>query len=265
MDASKITELRKKQATTFINRRQPAVEASTLTWQKKLLASTYLQTPTLVGSIWQYPPNATGGGAMNQAALGTAGVTPEAFRMAGQPQTSVLFQNPPPITPNPLWSARGSGSFVYSCDAIMELRAGQQTCANYNSVGNGNVNAPLYVTLPQCFCSNADIYYQNGTNLIVPPGADISGNWLNPYLPIPEPYKQTACGICGLYKVNINGQQTPTYVHDPVISTTQNGQVVFSTIAPNLVFIPTNDGTGKGTLVVDGTTKPRATDPRVLP
>jgi len=265
MDASKITELRKKQATVYINRRQPAMESSTLTWQKKLLASTYIQTPTLVGSIWQYPPNAMGGGAMNQAAIGTAGVTPEAFRMAGQSSNSVLFQNPPPITPNPLWSARGSGSFVYSSDSISEFRAGQQVCATYNSVGDGNVNAPLQVTLPRCFCSNEDIYKQNGTDLIVPPGADISGNWLNPYLPIPQPYASSGCGICGLYKVNINGQVTPTYVHDPVVSTTQNGHVVYSSIAPNMVFIPNNDGTGRGTLVADGTTKPRATDPRVLP
>ena len=270
MDASKLTELRRKQANIYINRRQPAVESSTLTWQKKLLSSTYMPTPTLVGSIWQYPPNFNGGGAMNQAALGTAGVMPEAYRMAGQSPTSVLNLNPPPLTPNPMASSRGSGSFVYSCDSVIEMLAGQQACATYNSVGDGNVDAPLYVTLPRCFCVDADIYYQDGTNLIVPPGADVSGNWLNPYLPIPQPYAKTPCVTCGLYKVNINNQpgityETATHVHDPVVSSIQNGQVVYSTIAPNLVFIPNNDGTTNGTLVADGTTKPRATDPRVLP
>ena len=89
-------------------------------------------------------------------------------------------------------------------------------------------------------------------------------------MPIPQPYIQNTqppCATCGNYRVNINGESNlnATLVHDPVVSTTQNGVTVYSTVAPNMVFIPNNDGTTRGTLVADGTTKPRATDKNVLP
>ena len=276
MDASKITELRQKQANIFINRRQPAMDASTLTWQRQIMSSRYIPTPTLVGSNWQYSPGSvpgcqTGGG-MSQVSIGSAGVMPEGYRMAGVSSSTPATANPPPLYPNPMFNNKGSGCFVYTSEQILYKNAGDQMCANYNSVGDGNVNAPLYVQLPRCYCSNADIFYQNGdtTKLVVPPGADVSGDWLNPYLPIPQPYiqnTQPACVTCGNYRVTINGQANvnATFVHDPVVSTTQNGTTVYSTVAPNMVFIPNNDGTTKGTLVADGTTKPRATDKNVLP
>ena len=132
-------------------------------------------------------------------------------------------------------------------------------------------------TLPSCFCGDADIYYQpnyktGGSNLIIPPNVDPSNNWLNPYLPIPKPY----IGLTqpqpfeSYYKVNTdpsqNNYETATYVPGgPLISTLQNGKVVYSTVAPNFDFIPNNDGTNRGTLVLDGVTPLRSTDPRSLP
>ena len=283
MDASKITELRQKQANVFINRRQPAMDASTLTWQRQIMSSRYIPTPTLVGSNWQYSPGSvpgcqTGGG-MSQVSIGSAGVTTEGYRMAGVSSSTPATANPPPLYPNPMFNNKGSGCFVYTSEQILYKNAGDQMCANYNSAGDGNINTLLYgtaaqvqqlqyVTLPRCFCNDSDIFKQNGTTLVVPPGAEVSGNWLNPYLPIPQPYiqnTQPACVTCGNYRVNINGQQNATFVHDPVVSTKQNRAVVYSTVAPNMVFIPNNDGTTRGTLVADGTTKPRATDKNVLP
>lgn len=218
---------------------------------------------------------------MSQVSIGSAGVTTEGYRMAGVSSSTPATANPPPLYPNPMFNNKGSGCFVYTSEQILYKNAGDQMCANYNSAGDGNINTLLYgtaaqvqqlqyVTLPRCFCNDSDIFKQNGTTLVVPPGAEVSGNWLNPYLPIPQPYiqnTQPACVTCGNYRVNINGQPNvnATFVHDPVVSTKQNGAVVYSTVAPNMVFIPNNDGTTRGTLVADGTTKPRATDKNVLP
>jgi hypothetical protein len=106
----------------------------------------------------------------------------------------------------------------------------------------------------------------------VPPNADPSNNWLNPYLPIPQPYIANTQRepFESYYKVNTdpsqNNYQTATYVPGgPLVSTLQNGQVVFSTVAPNFEFIPNNDGTTRGTLVQNGVTPLRSTDPRSLP
>jgi hypothetical protein len=60
-------------------------------------------------------------------------------------------------------------------------------------------------------------------------------------------------------------------VHNPLVSTLQNGQVVYSSVAPIQTFIPMNNGrvdaagTPVGTLVTNGTTMPRSVDPRSLP
>jgi hypothetical protein len=294
MDASKITELRQKQANVFINRRQPAMDSSTLTWQRQIMSSRYIPTPTLVGSIWQMAggnvPGCQTGGGMSQVSIGSAGVMPEGYRMAGVSSSTPATANPPPLYPNPMFNNKGSGCFVYTSEQILYKNAGDQMCANYNSAGDGNINTLLYgtaaqvqqleyVVLPKCFCNDSDIFKQNGTTLVVPPGADVSGNWLNPYLPIPQPYIQNTqppCTTCGNYRVKINSEQNvnASFVHDPVVSTIQGTKVVdgvrvpnvvYSTVAPNMVFIPNNDGTTRGTLVADGTTKPRATDKNVLP
>jgi len=262
MDASKITELRQKQANQSINRAK-TVDASTLTWQRQIESSKYIASQAPVNDepgCKNCGPNAT-------VSTSTQGVGPNAFYING---TTTIYVPPPLNYPNPLFSAKGSAGSYVSCEQVAYQRAGQNSC------GVAPLSAGLVQTLPSCFCGDGDIYYQpnnrGGSNLIVPPGADVSGNWLNPNLPIPKPY----IGLTqqqpfeSYYKVNVdpsqNNYQTATMVRSgPLVSTKQNGQVVFSTVAPNIVFIPNNDGTTRGTQVVDGSTKPRATDPRSLP
>jgi hypothetical protein len=263
MDASKITELRQKQANKYINRAQ-TVDASTLTWKRQIESSKYVatQAPVLNGAGCQTcGPNST-------VSTSTQGVGPNAFYIDG---TNTIYVVPPLNYPNPMFSAKGSAGSYVSCEQIAYMRAGQNSCG-VAPLSFGN----LVQTLPSCFCGDGDIYYQpnnqGGSNLIVPSGADVCGNWLNPYLPIPQPY----IGLTqpqpfeSYYKVNVdpsqNNYQTATIVREgPLVSTLQNGKVVYSSVAPNLVFIPNNDGTGRGTLVQDGFTAPRATDPRSLP
>uniref|UniRef100_A0A6C0DFR7 Uncharacterized protein n=1 Tax=viral metagenome TaxID=1070528 RepID=A0A6C0DFR7_9ZZZZ len=250
MDASKITELRQKRANVFINRAQ-TVDSSTLTWNNMIQASKYVATQNPVKNF----AGCTTCGGMSQVATGTAGVTPGAIMMPGQ---TVLYPNPPPLKPNPLFNNKGSGSFVYSSESITLQRAGQATC------GVATVNQQQYITLPRCFCST-DIFYQNGNpaTLYVPEGADVSGNWLNPYLPIPQPYlvtpmyssgplpngmpSNTPCSTCSLFKVKLNGSgqwgYSPSYV------------------PPNIGVVAVKDGSGNIVYVKDCTScRPRATD-----
>ena len=258
MDASKITELRQKRANVFINRAQ-TVDSSTLTWNNMIQASKYVATQA---PVTNYAGCTTCGG-MSQVATGTAGVTVEAITLAGQKN---LYLNPPPLKPNPLFNNKGSGSFVYSSENITLQRAGQATC------GVATVNQQQYITLPRCFCST-DIFYQNGNpaTLYVPQGADISGNWLNPYLPIPQPYavtpmyapglssvripQNTPCSACGLFKVKLNGGKqwgySPSYVPPNV------GVVP----APYINGVPVRDSSGQVVYVNDcASCSPRATD-----
>jgi hypothetical protein len=247
MDASKITELRQKRANIFINRAQ-TVDSSTLTWNNMIQASKYVATQAPVKNF----AGCTTCGGMSQVATGTAGVTVEAITLAGQ---NTLYLNPPPLKPNPLFNNKGSGSFVYSSESITLQRAGQATC------GVATVNQQQYITLPRCFCST-DIFYQNGNpaQLYVPEGADASGSWLNPYLPIPQPYlvtpmyssaplpfpPNTPCTTCGLYKVQLNGGRwgySPSYV------------------APNVGVVAMKDPSGNVYYVQDCVNcRPRATD-----
>jgi len=263
MDASKITELRQKQANKYINRAK-TVDASTLTWQRQIESSKYVATQAPVNDLAGCVECGNG----STVSTSTQGVGPNAFYIDG---TNILYVVPPLNYPNPMHSAKGSAGSYTSCEQIAYMRAGQNSC------GVAPLSAGLIQTLPSSFCGDGDIYYQpnnkGGSNLIVPPGADVSGNWLNPYLPIPKPN----IGLTeqqpfeSYYKVNTDpskpsNYQTATMVRSgPLPTTLQNGQVVFSSVAPNMVFIPNNDGTGRGTLVQNGVTVPRATDPRSLP
>jgi len=262
MDASKITELRQKQANKYINRAQ-VVDSSTLTWKRQIESSKYVAT--------QAPrddePGCKTCGPNSTVSTSTQGVGPNAFYIDG---TNILYVPPPLLYPNPMYSAKGSAGSYVSCEQIAYQLAGKNSC------GVLPLSAGLVQTLPSCFCGDGDIYYQpnnqGGSNLIVPPNADPSNNWLNPYLPIPQPY----IGLTqpqpfeSYYKVNTdpsqNNYQTATMVRSgPLVSTEQNGRVVYSTTAPKFDFIPNNDGTKRGTLVANGVTALRSTDPRSLP
>lgn len=241
MDASKITEMRQKQSNIYLNRSK-VMDASTLTWNNMIQASKYVATQAPITNM----AGCTTCGGMSQVATGTAGVTPGALTIPGQ---STLYVNSPPVKPNPYFNNKGSGSFVYSSESITLSKAGYATC------GVATPNQQQYITLPRCFCA-ADIFYQDGNvnNLIVPPGADVSGSWLNPYLPIPQPYIATAqivqpnspCRSCSLYRVNIRGQ----WVYSA------------SYVAPNVGVVATEkDPSGNVVYVNDCVDcRPRATD-----
>jgi hypothetical protein len=261
MDASKITELRQQQANRYINRAQ-VVDSSTLTWKKQIESSKYVATQAPVND----EPGCVGCGPNALVSTSTQGVGPNAFYING---TNTIYVPPALLYPNPMYSAKGSAGSYVSCDQIAYQLAGKNSC------GVAPLSAGLVQTLPSCFCGDADIYYQpnnqGGSNLIVPPNVDPSNNWLNPYLPIPQPYigftQQPVYE--SYYKVNTNGQnnyETAVYVPSgPLVSTIQGGNLVYSTVAPNYVFIPNNDGTTNGTEVQVGFTAPRSTDPRSLP
>jgi hypothetical protein len=244
MDASKITEMRQKQSNIFINRAQ-VVDSSTLTWNRMIQSSKYVATQA---PVTNYAGCTTCGG-MSQISVGTAGVGPGAFSTPGFPGLTV---NPPPLQPNPLFNNKGSGSFVYSSESITLQRAGYATC------GVATVNQQQYITLPRCFCA-ADIFYQDGdkSKLIVPPGADISGSWLNPYLPIPQPYATLGLpqnNPGGLYKVRLNNGNwgySPSYVAPNV------ARVLVKDLSGNIV----TDSNGNPVFVIDcESCVPRATD-----
>jgi hypothetical protein len=281
MDASKITQMRQKQANKYINRAQ-VVDSSTLTWQNQIQASKYVASQAPYADL----PGCQVCGTFSTVNVGSGGVGPGAVQVNTDGGPPVYEITPGPRKPNPLFGGSGSASRVYSSANIAYMRAGQNACAAANPQSEyvcqtllpEQQQTQLIQTLPTCFCSNQDIFYQDGnaSQLYVPPGADVSGNWLNPYLPIPKPYiqlTQPSCGICGLYKVVPTGSgqsaqnnyETAIYVPGgPLLSTIQNGQVVYSTIAPVYDFIPNPNNIG-GTLVPNGFTKPRATDPRSLP
>ena len=261
MDASKITELRQKQANNYISRAK-VVDASTLTWQRQIESSKYISPPMTA------PVNQCGQGAFTT--IGTAGVGPGAVLL----DNGTYFVPPATLYPNPLRGAKGSAGSYTSCEQIAYQLAGQNSC------GVAPVSVPpLLITLPQGQFPNSDIFYPGGgSNLYAPPGTDVSGNWLNPYLPLPQPYSQyTTPPVVptSYYRVNLdpsqNNYNTATYVHNPLTATRQNGQVVYSSVAPVQQFIPTNNGrldaagTPVGTLVINGVTAPRSVDPRSLP
>jgi len=268
MDASKITELRQRQANRYINRAK-VVDASTLTWQRQIESSKYISPQLRTGG----PSMLIGGiqcGQNAQTSVGTAGVGPGAILL----DDGSYYVPPALLYPNPLRGAKGSAGSYTSCEQIAYQLAGQNSC------GVAPVSVPpLLITLPTGQFPDSDIFYPGGgTQLYAPPGTDVSGNWLNPYLPLPQPYSSlTTPPVVPIsyYRVNLdpsqNNYNTATYVHNPLVSTLQNGQVVYSSVAPIQTFIPMNNGrvdaagTPVGTLVTNGTTMPRSVDPRSLP
>jgi hypothetical protein len=164
MDASKITQLRQQQANIYINRAQQSVDASLMTWQRQIQSSRYIPQVTTTAS--------TLGG------CATCG---------GMAQVNIS-QNTQVAYPNPLSSAKGSGSFIPSSDAITYKRAGDQFCGATNVTGSTSLEQQ-FIELPKCYCTS-----QN-----------------NPYLPIPKPYvaftEPSPCTACAHYKVIIDGRE----------------------------------------------------------
>lgn len=159
MDASKITELRQKQANRYINRAPTCQDSSTLTYQQQIKSSKYIASYT--------PENP------NHFLTNYCNTCGPNSRIAIS-NNSTIPQLPSPLTPSPLGRAAGSGTTVYSSDKVMLQRAGITQCCSA-PVDIPNVGNFQYITLPRCDCE---------------PNSPENPN-LNPYLPIPQPYLQT--------------------------------------------------------------------------
>jgi hypothetical protein len=184
MDASKIIELRQKQANTYINRSQQAQDASLITWQKQIAASRYLpETHTASPAETSNPQNLGG------------------CKTCGGSSTVNIMQNSTVSAPNPMFSSKGSGSQIYSSDFITYKRAGDQACgtATVNSITEPS---QLFIQLPKCFCNEVNRYQ------IPAPPSDQPQNIINPYLPFPQPYiANTVAPVCNctpIHHVNSN-------------------------------------------------------------
>ena len=191
MDASKITQLRQQQASKYINRAQQSVDASVITWQQQIQSSRYLpQTTTAT------PPT-------DPANLGGC-------KTCGGFATTNILTNTTVRKPNPYFSAKGSGNFINSCDAVTYKRAGDQYCGTTNVNGATTLDQQ-FIQLPSCFCNNVDRWLLPGTTnqYSAPPPLDAAQAWLNPYLPNPKPYvantEPAPCVSCNHYSV-INPQ-----------------------------------------------------------
>lgn len=176
MDASKITELRMKQANRYINRAK-TVDSSTLTWQQQIQSSTFI--PSLV-------PTATNYNQVN-ACNNCSAESKIALSSNSVGSTVALY-------PNPMLGS-GSATTVYSSDKVLYYNAGKTQCGNLPL----NVVTPQYsaltsqyIILPECECSNTNIGPIDPSNpraMLPPPGG------YNLYLPIPTTIP-TGCAPC---------------------------------------------------------------------
>jgi hypothetical protein len=192
MDASKITELRQKQANTFITRAQ-VVDSSTLTWQRQIQSSRYLPQTS----------------SDNVEQLTTAGSGLGGCKTCGSFATTTTAMDTQIRRPNPYFSSKGSGGQIISCDTITYKVAGDQSC--------GAQPQTPYTQLPRCFCNNLNDWIDPLTGQQTNP--DASQNRINPYLPLPQPYIQltqpSPCRACGLYKVVATVDGNKIIVYNP--------------------------------------------------
>ena len=169
MDASKITQLRQQQATTYINRAQQSVDASLITWQRQIQSSRYLPQTTTAS-----PPE-------NTANLGGC-------KTCGAMATTNIAQNTQVAYPNPFFSAKGSGSIVPTSDVILYKRAGDQYCGTTN-VNGATTLQQQFIELPRCYCTTA-----NNPYLPIP----------QPYIALTQP---PPCISCSNYRIQVDGQE----------------------------------------------------------
>lgn len=163
MDASKITELRMKQANRYVNR-AACVDSSTLTWQNQIRSSTFIPSLVAGSPAYNQPNQCQNCSAESKIALSSNSVGAVAA-----------------LYPNPM---RGSGSAttVYSSDKVTYYNAGQAACgaAPLNIVTDQfSASSSQYIINPECFCSEINTFDKP----------------FNPYLPIPTVVQQT-CMPC---------------------------------------------------------------------
>lgn len=211
MDASKVTELRQRQANTYINRSQ-VKDASTLTWERQMQASRRLPTLNPVANL--------GGCQTCGSSSTTATITGSTYQK-----------------PNPMFNAKGSGAFVYTSEVVAYANAGDAVCCAA-AVPPAIQEQYRYVILPKCDCRDYDIFMMPNGTLTVPPDVDVTtANWLNPSLPIPQPYIASVwsnpvdsgalpaivppnmCPACNLHKLQYNrpGDTPGPWVYTPYV------------------------------------------------
>jgi hypothetical protein len=233
MDASKVTQLRQQQANRFINRFQ-VKDASTLTWERQMQASRVLPTLNPVANL---------GGCQT----------------CGSSSTTATITGSPYQQPNPMFNSKGSGSFVYTSDVVAYAAAGNNICC---AAAVPPAQVQQYTILPACDCRDYDIFQMPDGTLTVPTGADTSGNWLNPYLPIPKPYTPTYwynpalttpapivpphfCPACNLHKLqNNSGQWVYTTYVPPNLCRTGPGDANINCVETELTHPRPIDPTG---------------------
>jgi len=156
MDASQITKLLQQQNTRTLSRAQ-TVDSSTLTWQQQIRSSTYIK-----GASCQDRNVPTQGCANQNGGCSYGGQGKQMTLMTGSTQ----------MVPSVFSAATGSATRVYSSEAILLQKAGQNAC----SVATDRV-----ITLPACDCTDT-----NG------PTASLSdppiNHQANPYLPAFDTY-----------------------------------------------------------------------------
>jgi hypothetical protein len=159
MDASQITKLYQKQNARYINRCQ-TVDSSTLTWKSQQQSSSYIQgVRTCSGQVACNIPT--------QAACSTGnGIC----SYGGQGKSMTLMTGATQQFPNPLASAAGSASRVYSSENIMLQKAANNICGE----------APL-LPAPTNFYVVTNICPDECTNSNY--SSTIINNQTNPYLP----------------------------------------------------------------------------------
>ena len=190
MDASKITELRQKQANRYINRAQ-CVDSSTLTWMNQIRSSTFL--PSLIPNSPNYSQviSCNNCSAESKIALSSNSVGAVAAKY-----------------PNPTLGS-GSATTVYTAQNLTMYKAGHVQCCEAPLNTPQNPIESQFITLPDCYCSNSNAGPFSETNpdaMVVPEGG------YNLYLPIPT----TVPPACAIVPTNA-GTRLPTITNGPCV------------------------------------------------
>jgi hypothetical protein len=177
MDASKITQLLQKQNTRYINRCQ-TVDSSTLIWKNQIESSKYIKgVPTCNGEQnCNVPTNPNCPDGKGNCSFGGSGRTTSIQTGSSQKFLNVLS------------GASGSGSQIYSSEAIVLQKAGRASCAvpgtnpapqnSYVVLPGGNpLTSDAQLQVPSC------VYTCNNTNGPINGNEPPINNNLNSYLP----------------------------------------------------------------------------------
>jgi hypothetical protein len=207
MDASKITQLNQQRANIYINRSQQSQDASLITYNNMIQASRYLPQTTTVPppAIPANVPGCLTCGPMSTTNIQTNGNPQPPYPFNPSVSNAYIQTTATTLRPNPYRSSKGNQSQTFSCDYVTLKQAGDNYCGT-SQVSQIKYPEEQFIELPKCFCNNVPTFLQGG----VPgdysvPDPKLNPNWLNPYLPIPNPYiantEPKRCISCSHYKI----------------------------------------------------------------